>query len=591
MARPEQTVGGNIAKSRPHPHVGGGRARQFADQQTAAGVRDVGRRDFVEAGLSMRSTAMMVPLTLLLAAVSGCVVSVDEVVSDADATFDPRLVGTWEAVSSSDRAVISRAYDNTYAVEYTSSGELSSFSARLGSLGGRLVLDVWPTPRDGDLPEPYEGLMIAGHLLFVVDIGSDEIRTAALDADSLFARLRTEQLRLTHRRTDERLVLHGTTNELRAALGSHLAYPGALSEPSVWRRKQVTEHMEPPTRVVIPCFEASAWREADRLFHLDPQWVGGDGASSADLGSGRILWLFGDSWVDTTGRGTREDARMVSNSVAIQNGTDPATASIRFYWGRAADGGPAAFIPDEGDERHWFGNGVRIGERLLLFLNRVRSTNFGIGFESVGWTAWMVDNPDAEPSTWRMARLATPTNPLGVLVGFAAVLRLGEHLYAFGSQDPVKSHPIFAVRWSLHQAGQGDLSNPEWWAGQRLGWVPDSSTAPRQPLFENGQSELTIHADEATGQLLAVQTQGFGPADVMIRAATALAGPWSEPRTLFRPPEYYRPNVMIYAAKAHPELTGAHLVLTYATNTLRFEEQLSDSMIYYPRFVRLARCQ
>ena len=43
--------------------------------------------------------------------------------------------------------------------------------------------------------------------------------------------------------------------------------------------------------------------------------------------------------------------------------------------------------------------------------------------------------------------------------------------------------------------------------------------------------------------------------------------------------------------KAHPELTGADLILTYATNTFEFAEHLSDSLIYYPRFVRLNRCR
>jgi len=350
---------------------------------------------------------------------------------------------------------------------------------------------------------------------------------------------------------------------------------------------QVTPRATP---VATPCFEAAAWREADQLFRRDPHWVGGDGASSVVLGDGRILWLFGDSWIDPAGEHARRGARMISNSVAIQTGTNPATASIQFYWRWAADGSPAAIVPDEPDERHWFGNGVRVGDRLVLFLNRVRSTTSGIGFESVGWVAWMVDNPDADPPQWRMNRLGSFSNPLGVLVGFAAVLVLDEHVYAFGSQDPVKSHPIHAVRWPSQQVGKGDLTNPEWWAGDRLGWVPDASLAPRQPLFDNGASELSIHRDAATGRFLAFQTQGFGPADVMIRTAPTFTGPWSGPGMVYRPSEYDRPNVMIYSAKAHPELTGADLVLTYATNTFRFDEHFSDPDIYYPRFVRLARC-
>ena len=47
---------------------------------------------------------------------------------------------------------------------------------------------------------------------------------------------------------------------------------------------------------------------------------------------------------------------------------------------------------------------------------------------------------------------------------------------------------------------------------------------------------------------------------------------------------------MIYAGKAHPQLAGADLVLTYATNTFVFAEHFSDEDIYYPHFVRLNRC-
>jgi hypothetical protein len=264
---------------------------------------------------------------------------------------------------------------------------------------------------------------------------------------------------------------------------------------------------------------------------------------------------------------------------------------MKFYWGRAADGSPAAVVPDEAGERHWFGNGIRVGDRLVLFLNRVRSTNTGLGFESVAWVAWMVENPDAEPTAWRMRRLSTPSNPMGVLTGFAAVLRLGDHVYAFGSEDPVKSHPIYAARWPAEGVRKGRLMNPEWWAGELLGWVPDSSTAARRPLFENGQSELSIHFDKSTGRFIGVQTEGFGPADVMMRAAPLLTGPWSSSRMVYRPPEYYQPNIMIYSAKAHPHLTGGDLVLTYATNNFDFGAHLSDSLSYYPRFVRLTRCR
>ncbi len=541
----------------------------------------------METTLTVRSICLAGALALGIV-LSGCELSLDSVVSESGATSDPRLVGTWDEVGGSDRAVVSQSPESTYAVEYTSDGKVGKFRARLGRLGERTVLDVWPVPGDGELPQPYAGLLVPGHLLLDIDVGVDQITTAALEPDSLIAALQGGQVPLAYNRSSDQLILDGTTEALRAALGPYIARPGVLADPSRWRRSTQAGHAAP---VAVPCYEAASWREADQLFRRDPYWSGGDAATSVDLGQGRILWLFGDSWIDPSGRGTRQGARMVSNSVAIQTGTDPATASIRFYSGRTADGTPAAFVPNAGDERHWFGNGVRVGDRLVLFLGRIRSTSARLGFESAGWGAWMVDNPDAEPSAWRMRRLPTPTNPLGVVLGFAAALRVGEYVYAFGSEDPVKSHPIYAARWLVEQVHEGNLMHPEWWAGNGNGWVPDSSDAPRWPIFENGQSELSIHVDRATQRFLVVQTQGFGPADVMMRAAPTLTGPWSEPRLIYRPPEYYRPNVMIYSVKAHSELTGADLVLTYSTNSFQFAEQLRDSLIYYPRFVRLTTCK
>jgi len=179
----------------------------------------------------------MVPAIVL----TGCVLSIDAVVSESDANFDARLLGAWEEVSGFHRAVVSRASESTYAIEYTSDGKVTRLEARLGSLDGRSVLDVWPTPRDGDLPEGYAGLMVAGHLLFLIDVSTNEISIAMLEPDSLLAGLRTEQPRLGYRRSEDQLVLYGTTEELRAALGPYLAKPGALVEPDVWRRAAETQ--------------------------------------------------------------------------------------------------------------------------------------------------------------------------------------------------------------------------------------------------------------------------------------------------------------------------------------------------------------
>lgn len=327
------------------------------------------------------------------------------------------------------------------------------------------------------------------------------------------------------------------------------------------------------------------------MFRGDPHWLGADGAFSVDLGNGRTLWLFGDTWVDADGSGIRRNANLVRNSVAIQTGYDPSSAKIEFFWKTDSDGAAAAFFGSDSDEWYWPGHGIRLESSLVLFLNRLGPSDVGFGFESVGWAVLRVENTAQDPDHWLMRQLLTPPDSARVQVGFAGVLAHLEHLYAFGSPFVDETHPIHAARWKLNGLENGDLVGAEWWAGGKRGWIVDSLGASSQPLLTGGQSEMTVHLDEPSGAFVAIQTAGFGGADIAIRTAPALSGQWSGPNTVFVPPEASRPNVMIYAAKAHPQLEGADLVLTYATNTTEFPEHLTDSEIYYPHFVRLSYCE
>lgn len=533
----------------------------------------------------MRPSSALVAGSIVL---TGCVVSVDAVIPDSAATFDSRLLGAWEEVGGSDRAVVTRDSGGSYTIAYTGDMGTAQLSARLGRLGPRLVLDVWPAKPENRSEGPATDLMIPGHVLLALEIAGDSVVVAALDADTLLAALRSRALRLASTEAVNQLVLLGRTDDLRAGLTPYVSRQHAWDEPGVYRRPSAAPV---PSPVDPPCFEAAAWREADLLFHRDPHWVGADVGSTVDLGGGRTLWLFGDSWVDTAGHAQRRGARMVSNTLGIQTGPDPTTATMAFYWGRRADGGPDAFFPNRRGERLWFGSGVRVQDRLVLFMGRIISVPTGLGFASAGWTAFLVENPNDAPSAWRTREIPTPPNPLGITPGFAGAWQDSGYVYGIGTEDPVKSHPTYLARWRDADVRKGDLMHPEWWANDRLGWVSDSSTTPRWPIFENGGPEITIHYDRVSGRYLAAQAQGFGPGDLTLRAAPRLTGPWSGPRMIYRPPEYYRRGVMIYAAKAHPTLTGADLVLTYATNSFDFGDQVADSLIYYPRFVRLTRCR
>src|SRR4051812_10363146 len=81
-----------------------------------------------------------------------------------------------------------------------------------------------------------------------------------------------------------------------------------------------------------PAIEAKPFPEAEALFRTDPRWLGGDAVYSIDLGNSRVLWLFGDSFVDLSTKHSRHSAKMPHSTVAVQTGLDLATSKLQFYW-------------------------------------------------------------------------------------------------------------------------------------------------------------------------------------------------------------------------------------------------------------------
>ncbi|MBI1853299.1 MAG: DUF4185 domain-containing protein [Planctomycetes bacterium] len=338
-----------------------------------------------------------------------------------------------------------------------------------------------------------------------------------------------------------------------------------------------------------PRFDATPWPAADRLFHQDPRWLGADSAYSVALGSRRTLWLFGDTFVATAPGGARSGSRMIRNSIGVQIGDDPSKSAMTFYW-RGEGGEPRSFFEaGASDEWLWPGHGVEMGGALVLFFLRMRpSGREGMwNFESVGNTAFLVENPHEQPPAWRVRRLAIPDNAFGVSLSGGALVD-GPYLHVYGVSEP--DHRVCVARWPLVDAERGDLSGAAWWCGSSRGWVSQRSIdgAP-EPILRGSQTEFTVHRDRERGLFVMTHTEGFGAAVIEQCFANRPEGPWSESVVVYRPEETAVKDVMIYAAKAHPQLRGADLVLTYATNSFDFGAMVSSPTLYYPRFVRLMR--
>jgi hypothetical protein len=326
---------------------------------------------------------------------------------------------------------------------------------------------------------------------------------------------------------------------------------------------------------------SSAWPEADALFHSDPRWRGSDDAYTVPLGPDRTLWLFGDTFIARTIGVPRAECAFIRNSLGIQTGSDPSTATIEFVWDES-EPEPHTWLRAPGETWYWPLHGAMVNGQLFLFMMWVRSPVAGTGaidewrdlgalsfFDVFGWSAFRVADPLAHPRDWTIEKLADTESRIAL---GAANFVQDQHLVSFGWDA---EHRLYLGRWKLDQIA----TEPEWWDGST--WAKDAEPAV---VIEKGSTEFTIHreGDLWCNTQLKPDADGF-----WLRWAERLEGPWSEPEVTLRPSEMDRTDAFVYAGKAHPELTGADLVLTYASNA-SVDVCLADESIYYPRFGRVS---
>lgn len=390
---------------------------------------------------------------------------------------------------------------------------------------------------------------------------------------------------------------------LLASLGCASATPPAPASPVPASPAPAAT----PAPALTP--EASAFTEADVLFHRDGRWVGADSAYSVDLGRGRVLWLFADTFVDPAADGVRSNGPtwFARNSVAIQHapagappetGYDPVRAEMSFAWRSAPDGAARSFFADVDDPEHWVWplHGVRLPSGpLLLFRMHVRRTDGGLGFSLSGWDAVAIDDPDAPPDAWRARVVQPETSAHALLLGAALLVHDGA-LYAYAVRNDDRAHAVHLARFALSELAAlpaGALADPEWHCGAS-GFARQSTGATPAALFEDGQTELSVHFDARSGRFVELQMRGLWLSEpttaLAQRTAPRPEGPWSPLAALYRPPEAQRPDVaqlVAYAGKAHPEqrAAGGALVVSYVAHHLG--APVPPDAVYWPRLVRV----
>jgi hypothetical protein len=357
------------------------------------------------------------------------------------------------------------------------------------------------------------------------------------------------------------------------------------------------------------------WEAANQLFKRDPYWMGSDDAYSIKLNDNRILWLFGDTLIaNEKGNRNREadNTYFINNTIGVSEGLNPAKSKIDYYWNLTDNNKPESlFISPLIPEKNWLwpGNGIVIDNKyLVIFFMDIKPIDTGWGFDIDGWQAVLVRNYKDNPGNWNLEWLKPSAyKKFKVMLGSGGVLVKDNYLYAFGPESGIAGNKMFLARWSvkLFDNDNPDLSNPEWWCGDKQGWILESNIknqlADPEMVWGKGQNEFTVN--KFPGEDFYIMTQfkwiddKVGNADLVCRTSKSLTGPWSKQYTLYK--NLYRvedkpEDLNVYAGKLHPELTDDNsddLIFTYATNTQKLETLWDRNEIYYPRFLKLSKAK
>jgi hypothetical protein len=343
-----------------------------------------------------------------------------------------------------------------------------------------------------------------------------------------------------------------------------------------------------------PRFHAEALPGYDACFDRREGWIGGDGVYSVALPGDRVAWLFGDTFIGKVTGNRREDAALVHNSSAVQQGTEWSCSAITFHYSIADGGEPQDLIaPADGRGWLWLLDGLVAGRELHIFMIQIEKTDPAstFGFRVTDSSLGVVQNPEAPPRSWRMRQYRIPFarfSDQGDLLFGSAVLSEEGFVYIYGTQE-TRANGKHDRHMVLARAPQDAIIDFSAWRFFSNGnWIPDVAKADR--LVDGVASEYSVSFLPLQERYALIYTEKGFSRNILMRMAPRPWGPWGDPVVLFQCPEAERrPGIFCYAGKGHPELSQekSDLIISYIASSDDFEELIQDAALYRPRFIRV----
>jgi hypothetical protein len=326
-------------------------------------------------------------------------------------------------------------------------------------------------------------------------------------------------------------------------------------------------------------------------------WAGGDGISAIRLNSAQLAWFFSDTFIGPAGPdiGFSQVSGFAHNAVVVQTDTRPGSAFVTVTGGGACTGpgrpGNAAPVVGGSSDRYWDEDGLSTGRTIVKFYQRYAAGAYP--FVPLGTVVAVFGTSQlssaghgsrygatAHPAVVPVPSYTPPAGGSPILWG-AAVLRLGDTVYVYGTQSPRVSDPLrhlYLARVPVSQltafsSWQFYAEAGTWAAGQQSARPVPLGAGPAGAGAGAGVAS-GFSVIKAGGRYWLIQTAAAGTPDISAYPAAAPWGPFdfTTGRLLYRDPSIGLDDAhdfrIMYEARAEPALSAGHeLVISYNVNS------------------------
>ena len=302
-------------------------------------------------------------------------------------------------------------------------------------------------------------------------------------------------------------------------------------------------------------------------------WTGGDGAISYKLPDGRVMWLWGDSFLDTVYADRhRPVIGFIHNQMVT---TDLQGGNFKTYYGGTKQN-PLPYFQANGERYYWptFAFMNSTNTKVYVFLDKIKATGDGgsFGFKVVGVDMATLNYPDL--SIQSIVPFST-----GDKINWAGDAWEGNdgYVYLFGAESTQYNKFIHVARTSK----TNPVADVTHWNGSA--WVKDVTTSVR---VQGGVSEGFSFFKYQGKYYLLSQGNLLSP-DIYIWDAASPVGPFTRKRLVYTTPQKVGNfDIWTYNAKAHLQFTtNNQLLVGYCSNSISAAGLYRNADTYRPYFV------